>query len=49
MGNIRKELIFFKKSVFKVAQCRKTQKRDHLGSLNVFTNQKLQKNAYGTL
>ena len=44
-GNIWKELFFSKKRVFlKVAQCRKL-KRGHLGSLNVFTNQKLQKNA----
>ena len=45
-GNIWKELFFFNKNVFffKSHNAEKL-KRGHLGSLNVFTNQKLQKNA----
>ena len=44
-----KKFFFFKKKVFskKSRTMKKNSKRGHSGSLNVFTNRKLQKNARG--
>ena len=49
IGNIWKKIIFFfKKSIFLESRTMpKNSKRGHSGSLNVFTNRKLQKNARG--
>ena len=57
IGNIWKNLIFFQKKIFleknskkyfeKSRTMPKNSKRGHSGSLNVFTNQKFQKNASG--